>query len=178
MLLVIEVSLYCPRFVVMDVKDNQPQLIFSAVIDHQREASMVYHNRTPVATLLLEIADKLSFILTAYPVTHAVWHMRQLGIANMDAAKATLGAILLTLAQHGVDATEMQRSRTCLLLTGSSKSDAHKLQAVQEQFLPHVPLPFAPLCSVGLAWMIAQQIITRHPVQERRDVHTEIAGIP
>lgn len=178
MLLAVEVSLYCPRFVVMDVKDSQPRLIFTAVVDHQREASMAQQNRTPTARLLLEIADKLSFILTAYPVTHAAWHMRQLGIANMDAAKAALGAILLTLAQHGVDASEMQRSRVCLLLTGSSKPDAHRLQTVQEQFLPAVPAAFAALCSVGLAWMIAQHLLHRSSPLERRDVHTEIAGDP
>lgn len=177
MLLAIEVSLYCPRFVVMDVKDNQPRLVFTAVVDHQREASMAQQNRTSTARLLLEIAEKLGFILTAYPVTHAVWHMRQLGIVNMDAAKTALGAILLTLAQHGVDAAEMQRSRVCLLLTGSSKPDAHRLQSVQAQMLPSAPSAYATLCSVGLAWMIAQHLLHRSLPLERRDVHTETAGV-
>lgn len=176
MLLAIEVSLYCPRFVVMDVNENKPRLIFTAVIDHQREASMSQHNRTPAATLLLEIADKLSFILTAYPVTHAVWHMRQLGIANMDAAKTALGAVLLTLMQHGVDATEMLRSRSSLLLTGTSKPDVKKIQSVQAHYLPAVPPPFISLSLIGLAWMIAQQMISHHPVLERRGAHTETAG--
>ena len=107
MLLSIEVSLYCPRFVVMDVRDGKLRIIHTAVNDHLRESSMAQRRRTPQGDLLLEINEKLSFILAAYPIKNAVWSMRQLAEGNMEAAKLALGAVLLTLVQHGVSSDEM-----------------------------------------------------------------------
>lgn len=162
MLLSIEVSLYCPRFVVMDVKDGKTRIIHMAMNDHLREASMAQRNRTPVDELLLEIAEKLEFILTAYPITDAVWSMRQLGVANADAAKTALGAILLTLAQHGVQADEMLRSRMQLLLTGKSKADAQMLQEQRDQLLslpPDAECYAMPALS-AIAWLKAHQFLT------------------
>lgn len=136
MLLSIEVSLYCPRFVVMDVRDGKPKIIYTAVNDHLRESAMAQRRRTPQADLLLEINEKLSFILTAYPIKHAVWSMRQLAEGNMEAAKLALGAVLLTLVQHGVSSDEMQRSRMQLLLTGKSKCDSRLLHEKAMSMFP------------------------------------------
>lgn len=158
MLLSIEVSLYCPRFVVMDVTDGKVQLIHTAMNDHLRDASKAQRNRTPVSQLLMEIVGKLDFILTAYPITDAVWGMRQLGIANADAAKTALGAILLTLAQHGVSADEMLRSRMYLLLTGKSKADACLLHA-QLRRLQSAEESYATPLLNALAWFKAHHRI-------------------
>lgn len=149
-----------------------------AMNDHLREASMAQRNRTPIGELLLEIAEKLEFILTAYPITDAVWSMRQLGVANADAAKTALGAILLTLAQQGIDAAEMQRSRACLLLTGSSKPDANKLQLARTRHLHSTPDHYISPCTIGLAWLISQHLIDWTPSEERTVNHSEVTGTP
>lgn len=158
MLLSIEVSLYCPRFVVMDVADGKVELIHTAMNDHLCDASKAQRNRTPVSQLLMEIAEKLEFVLTAYPITDAVWGMRQLGIANADAAKTALGAILLVLAQHDVSADEMLRSRMHLLLTGKSKADAGLLHDQLLQLQPADESYATPLLN-ALAWFKLRQLI-------------------
>ena len=159
MLLSIEVSLYSPRFVVMEVMNERLKIVHTAVNDHAREASMTQHNRTPVGTLLMEIADTIEFLLTAFPVTNAVWHMRQQGVANLNAARTALGAILLTLSQHGIKADEMLRSRAQLLLTGTSKPDAQRTREAVSHFTPDVPDQYALAAFVGAAWCCGQQLI-------------------
>lgn len=159
MLLSIEVSLYCPRFVVMDAENGKIKIIFTAMNNHLRETSMAQRNRTPVGNLLMEIAEKLEFILTAYPVTNAVWCMRQFGIANLDAARTALGAILLILAQHGIVADEMLRSRMQLYLTGTSKPDVRKLNASTAEIMSSCPETYEMSVRLGLAWLKAQQLI-------------------
>lgn len=176
MLLSIEVSLYCPRFVVMDVKDGQAKIIHMTMNDHLKESSRAQRNRTPVGSLLMEIAEKLDFILTAYPISDAVWSVRQLGVANADAAKMALGAILLTLIQHGISSSEMQRSRACLLLTGASKADAVKLRIAKTKLLPSASTGYSMPCLTGLAWMISRQLIHWNHNEERMVNYTQDSG--
>jgi len=159
MLLSIEVSLYCPRFVVMDVKDGKARIIHMAVNDHLRESSMAQRNRTPVGELLLEIAEKLEFILTAYPITNAVWSMRQLGVVNAEAAKIALGSILLTLSQHGIHSDELTRSRAQLYLTGTSKSDSKTLRTTLAKYLTNTTETHLFPLIIGTAWYLEHQQI-------------------
>ncbi len=161
MLLSIEVSLYCPRFAVLEVKDEKPRMICTAVNDHQREAAMAHRRRTPISELLLEIADKLSFLLTAYPITDAVWYMRPMAAANQEAAQVALGAILLTLEQHGVSADEMIRSRMQLLLTGNSKANTQMVSRTLTTFLQEIPETYSTACAYGIAWFCNQHML--HP---------------
>lgn len=177
MLLAIEVSLYCPRFVVMDVKDGKARIIHTAMNDHLREAAMAQRNRTPVGELLMEIAESLEFILTAFPISDAVWSMRQLGVANADAAKTALGAVLLTLAQHGITPDEMKRSRMLLLLTGTSKSDARHAQSVALRILPTIQEGYSVPILSGLAWGVARHLLLSSPPFERTDCNPEAARI-
>lgn len=161
MLLSAEVSLYCPRFVVMELKDARPRVVYAAMNDHRREASMAQRRRAPPGNVLLEIADKLSFILTAYPVTDAVWYMRSMAAANQEAAQVALGAILLTLEQHGVSADEMIRSRMQLLLTGNSKANTQMVSRTLTTFLQEIPETYSTACAYGIAWFCNQHML--HP---------------
>lgn len=169
MLLSIEVSLYCPRFVVMDVKDGKARILHMAMNDHLRESSMAQRNRTPIGELLLEIAEKLEFILTAYPITNAVWSMRQLGVVNADAAKTALGCILLTLAQHGILSDEMTRSRAQLYLTGTSKPDSRALHTALAMYLTNTTEPHLFPLIIGTAWYLEHQQISLPQDLKRRD---------
>lgn len=170
MLLSIEVSLYCPRFVVLDIVDGRLKIIHAVVNDHQRESSMAMRNRTPTGTLLSEISEKLSFILTAYPITSTVWSLRQFGVANLDAAKIALGAIILTLDQHGIRSEEMLRSRVNLLLTGSSHGNSKALKEALDRLLPNYESAYACPLMTGLAWFCQHHYVN---VLNWRESHAE-----
>lgn len=177
MLLSVEVSLYCPRFVVMEVKDGKPRIVHTAINDHQRESSMAQHRRTSYGNLLMEIADKLAFILTAYPVTDAVWYIRPLAPANQEAARTALGAILLTLEQHGVQVAEIICSRAHLLLTGTSKPNPQRLRRIMRQLLFSIPDGYDLPVVFALAWYCSQHMIDVRNAAEKEERDATVEGI-
>lgn len=156
MLLSMEVSLYNPRFVVMEATDGAARVIYTARSAHVHEAAMQMRKRTPPGELLTEIADKLEFILAAYPIGHAVWYIRKNGIANRDTSMMALGSVLLILHQAGLPTPdELTISRIHLALTGRSKANARLLKQTALQYLRYWRdenwMFNTPILS-GLAW--------------------------
>lgn len=156
MLLSMEVSLYNPRFVVMEATDGAARVIYTARSAHVHEAAMQMRKRTPPGELLAEIADKLEFILAAYPIDHAVWYMRRNGIANRDISMMALGTILLLLHQAGLPLPEeITRSRIHLALTGRSQANSKALEESARKHLRYWHDDYwtfmTPILS-GLAW--------------------------
>lgn len=156
MLLSMEVSLYNPRFAVMEATDGKARVIYTACSAHVHEAAMHMRKRTPPGELLAEIADKLEFILAAYPIDHVVWYMRRNGIVNRDTSMMGLGAILLLLHQAGLPLPEeMTRSRIHLALTGRSQADAQLLEQYAFHYLKYWREEYRPFVSpifTGLSW--------------------------
>ncbi len=160
----------------MAVKDGRPKIIYTAVNDHSRESAMAQRNRTPVGDLLLEISEKLAFILTSYPISQVVWYVRPLAAVNQEAAKIALGGILLTLTQHGVAAEEMLRSRAQLLLTGTSKPDPKRLQQVRNALLPRIPEGYEMPALFGAAWYRSQHIIEVNKPSDKEEWDDPVEG--
>lgn len=165
MLLSMEVSLYNPRFVVMEATDGAARVIYTARSAHVHEAAMQMRKRTPPGELLAEISDKLEFILAAYPIDHAVWYMRRNGIANRDTSMMALGAILLLLHQAGLPVPEeITQSRIHLALTGRSQANAQMLEQYAFQHLKYwreEHWPFVSPIFTGLAWYCIHGSIER-----------------
>lgn len=156
MLLSIEISLYCPRFAILEVKEGKANVVFTGCNDRKGEAGRHVCRRTPDAQILSEIEKKLKFILNSYSITKAVWFIRLHGVANREAALMAKGVILLTLYKAGLWAIEeMTGSRMKLYLTGSSKAlatDVMQITHTQIDTWKKEYELFAIPIAMGLAW--------------------------
>ena len=155
-ILSMEVSLYCPRFVVLKLEEGKARVVFTSLNDRHREALRHERNRTPAGQILSEIEGKLQFLLNAYPIDEAVWVLRGHGVANRDASRLALGVILLTLHKARVTPpSEMTHSRIRLNLTGCSTATAADTNKAAQAMLAEWPPDFNDYriaITAGAAW--------------------------
>ena|GEM_PF-6331628 len=163
MLLSIEVSMYFPRFVVFDVTQGKPRIVFTSCNNRRREANRSRRYRTSEGAVLDEIENKVTFILGAFQIEHVVWTMRKLGIANKERSYMALGVMLTALHKAGIPMPhEIIGSRIRLHLAGDSKASAFAVTEAVNKLLPELPeedrLYSVPIAS-GLAWYRQNNLI-------------------